>query len=228
MNETKQGGELVAPGQRAIDTTALLESLHDYQKKLNGTPRPSTIKKNAQARDAKYIPIGEVEKLLDEMFGGAWRTHSYQTQTVANELIGSIVLEYLHPVLGVWISRVGSAAVPVTMASGSKVPEMMEKKIVNALVTVSPHLKAECIKNAARSIGQRFGRDLNRDTTYGDYESMADLFISFERQTEIDGKLAECTSKEEVIALYRMELSDQEKRDMDVRNAFNKRKEEVS
>ena len=39
---------------------------------------------------------------------------------------------------------------------------IIENKIKNTLVKDFPHLKSECIKNAAKSLGVRFGRALNR------------------------------------------------------------------
>jgi hypothetical protein len=39
----------------------------------------------------------------------------------------------------------------------------VDAKITNTLVKDYPHLKAECIKNAAKSFGKWFGRDLNRN-----------------------------------------------------------------
>lgn len=222
-----EGKELQKIGGQALLVAETLENVHKFQTTLNGVPNPAEIKKNAAARDAKYIPIGEVEKLLDEMFAGLWQTHSFEWKVVANELVGSIVLEYFHPVVHVWMKRTGVGAVPVTMTSGSKVPEMLEKKIVNACVTVAPHLKAECVKNAARSIGQRFGRDLNRSTEYGDYESLSDMMIPFERMAEIETYLENCHTKDDVTECYRSMLSATEKRDLEIRNLFTKRRSEL-
>ena len=41
-------------------------------------------------------------------------------------------------------------------------PATVENKIKNTLVKDFPHLKAECLKNAAKSLGVAFGRNLNR------------------------------------------------------------------
>ena len=39
----------------------------------------------------------------------------------------------------------------------------VSKKIKNALEMDYPHLLADCIKSAAKSLGKAFGRDLNRE-----------------------------------------------------------------
>jgi hypothetical protein len=42
-------------------------------------------------------------------------------------------------------------------------PSDVDAKISNTLAKDYPHAKAEALKNAARSLGRCFGRDLNRD-----------------------------------------------------------------
>ena len=108
-----------------------------------------------------YLPIAHVEAQLDEIFFGLWQTSNFRWQVVANEIIGSIDLEVYNPVAGCWLKRTGAASVPVQQRSGSA-PSDVDAKYKNALVKDFPHLKADCIKNAAKSLGRRFGRDLNR------------------------------------------------------------------
>lgn len=120
----------------------------------------------AIARDEKegfdYLPIAHVEAQLDEIFLGLWQTKNFRWQVVANEIIGSIDLEVFNPVANAWITRTGTASVPIQQKSGSA-PTDVDAKYKNALVKDFPHLKADCVKNAAKALGRRFGRDLNRN-----------------------------------------------------------------
>lgn len=148
---------------------------------LNRVVPASDIRENRMANNAKYIPISFVEARLDEIYQGIWSHENFQTKVVANEIIGSIELKVFHPIAKVWLTRVGTASVviqqnawlldeqgnPVKDNRGEKIknkpkPSDVDAKISNTLVKDIPHLKAECVKNAAKSLGVWFGRDLNR------------------------------------------------------------------
>jgi hypothetical protein len=110
---------------------------------------------------------------LDELFLGQWSTTNFTWSAIANEVQGAITLEVLHPVTGEKIIRQGAASVIITV---DRVPDELkndpharnrwalspENKKPNALDLSFPKLKAECLKNAAQSLGKIFGRDLNR------------------------------------------------------------------
>lgn len=144
-----------------------IEDKYDFARKekflqyINTSPNETEVKTNKFAGNSKYLPISFIEMTLDEIFFMEWTTENFQYQVVANELIGSIDLVFTHPVSGKLIRRTGAAAVPIQMKSGSNVTDI-GSKIKNTLVKDFPHLKASCLANAARSIGKRFGRDLNR------------------------------------------------------------------
>ena len=123
-------------------------------------PEATAITKN-EKEGFLYLPIAHIEAQLDEIFMGLWQTSNFRWQVVANEIIGSIDLEVFHPIACHWVKRTGSASVPIQQKSGSA-PSDVDAKYKNALVKDFPHLKADCIKNAAKSLGRRFGRDLNR------------------------------------------------------------------
>jgi hypothetical protein len=135
-----------------------LKELLDFQRLLHS--QPENIKINKMANNAKYLPIGEVEKTLDELYSGLWQTTDFHFQVIANEIVGSIYLQVFHPVARVWITRTGAASTMILTIKDK--PANVDNKIKNTLVKDFPHLKAECIKNAARSLGVKFGRDLNR------------------------------------------------------------------
>jgi hypothetical protein len=162
----------------------------EWRSQLNTPPQADEIKSNPFANGAKFLPISAVEDRLDSLFNGLWKTHSYTQQVIANEVTGSIILEVMHP-SGVWLSRVGTAAVIIQQDKGAEITDL-SAKIKNTLVKDIPHLKSECIKNAAKSLGKAFGRNLNRASEYG-LES--DLTIEQVQQTidfieEVDDLLA--------------------------------------
>ena len=101
---------------------------------------------------------------------GLWQTENFKSSVVANEIIGQIDFIFFHPTAQTWIRRVGVAATLIQQEAGSDITDI-GKKIKNTLVKDYPHLKAECGKNAVRSIGKSFGRDLNRklEDTYTPY-----------------------------------------------------------
>jgi hypothetical protein len=134
-------------------------------------------------RKARTVVISHIEMTLDEMFFGQWKTENFRWHTIANEVQGSIELIVVHPVTGYEIKRVGAASVVITV---DRVPDQIKddpqlrnqwalspsNKKPNALDMAFPKLKAECLKNAAQSLGKIFGRDLNRKNfdTYKPYK----------------------------------------------------------
>lgn len=156
--------------------------LDNFAKQVLNRPVPQNdIRVNKMANNANYIPISFVETKLDEVFFGLWSIENFQTKVVANEIMGSLDLKVFHPIAQVWLTRVGVASVVIQqntwlldefgnaiLENGKKVKAPKPKasdvdaKILNTLVKDAPHLKAECVKNAAKSLGVMFGRDLNR------------------------------------------------------------------
>lgn len=113
----------------------------------------------------RYVPISYIESTLDRLFLGRWKTDNFQWSSQVNEMVGSIDLHVFNPVTKDWITRTGTAAIAIRQKRDSKVDDFIQTKLKNALEQDFPHLKADCIKNAAGSLGVVFGRDLNRDFT---------------------------------------------------------------
>lgn len=160
---------------------------------LSTNPPQTELKINKMANDSVYLPISYVENLLDELYFGLWNTKNFQIQIVANEIVGWLDLEVYNAPSQSWITRTGCASVQIQMDSGlkdengnqvwqdkKKVKDPnfrisdIDRKITNTLVKDFPHLKSECLKNACRSLGKAFGRDLNRkfEDEYNPNESM--------------------------------------------------------
>lgn len=147
--------------------TIKVESLENFSSKLHEIPHKKDIKANKHADNALYLPIAVVETKLDELFFGLWQTKGFEYRVIANEIVGSIELGVFHPVAKTWLWRSGAGAVMIQQKSerrgGSGDITDIGQKIKNTLVKDFPHLKAQCLKNAALSFGPAFGRNLNRD-----------------------------------------------------------------
>jgi Skp family chaperone for outer membrane proteins len=157
--------------------------LQSFLSRLNSLPRQESIDTTPDGK-AYTILISHIEMTLDEFFFGLWETYDFKWSTIANEVVGSILLEVVHPVTGQKLKRQGAAAIQIMVDKvpddlqeqrGDSMAEKMEKKRKrnqwannpenkksSALDMGFPKLKAECLKNAAQSFGKLFGRDLNR------------------------------------------------------------------
>lgn len=142
---------------------------------------------------AKTLFISHVEMTLDEYFFGLWSTENFKWSVIQNEVVGSLDLVVCHPVNGMMIRRTGAASIIIQV---DKVPDGLKgkernewalnasNKKSNALDMGFPKLKAECLKNAAQSLGKIFGRDLNRDKKQG----QADVFNPLIKNVVSSGK----------------------------------------
>lgn len=140
--------------------------------RLNQQPDPKSLEKTPDGK-AYTLPISHVEMTLDELFFGLWSTENFTHQLIANEIVGTLELVVTHPVTGTTIRRTGAAAIQIMV---DRVPEGVtgvnrnqwaldpNNKKPNALDRDYPKLKAECLKNAAASLGKIFARDINRKT----------------------------------------------------------------
>jgi hypothetical protein len=165
--------------------------LQTFLNYLNALPSPESLDRTPDGQ-AQTVLISHIEMTLDEFFFGMWETYDFKWSVIANEVVGSLILEVIHPVTGQKIKRTGAAAIQIMV---DKVPdelqerkedtpaEKMEKKRArnkwannpdnkksSALDMGFPKLKAECTKNAAQSFGKLFGRDLNRGAKADSYK----------------------------------------------------------
>ena len=128
---------------------------------LNREPDPKEVRVNQHAGNTRYLPISYVEMGLDELFFGLWSTENFKWQAMANEVVGSIELVLTHPVTGQTIRKTGASAVMIRQQKGARITDL-DAKYHNSLEMDFPHLKSDCIVNAAKGLGKYFGRDLNR------------------------------------------------------------------
>lgn len=166
-----------------------------FNEALSAAPGKDEIKKhpfikvtktvNGEKQDAplEYLPIEYVEAKLNHFFHGLWQVTNFKYTVIVNEVVGDLELAVYHPQAGVWLRRAGTGAVLIqqraeyeTNAQGQRVKKAQDlldinRKVANTLTKDMGHLKAECIKNAAKSFGRTFGSDLARDledTGYAD------------------------------------------------------------
>ena len=151
-------------------STETAEALQKFQTRLNSPPNDGGVESTPDNK-AKTVVISHIEMTLDEMFFGQWKTENFKWASIANEVQGSIELVCIHPVTGFELRRTGAASIIIMV---DRVPDGVtgsdrnqwalnpSNKKANALDMAFPKLKAECLKNAAQSLGKVFGRDLNR------------------------------------------------------------------
>lgn len=159
--------------------------LQNFLQRLNREPNPEELDRTPDGK-AKTLPISFVEMTLDEIFLGQWSTENFTAKQVVNEVCGELELVVIHPVTGMSIRRTGAASIIIMT---DKVPDTVtgqarnewalspSNKKYNALDLGYPKLKAECVKNAAQSLGKIFGRDLNRkksDRLQEEYKRLGD------------------------------------------------------
>jgi len=134
-----------------------------------------------------YLPVSHIETLLDEIFGaGCWSCEMQSIQVIGNEILGICNLKVFHPILLQWITRTGTAATQIRQSKGAENTDV-NAKLKNALEMDVPHLKSDCLKNAAKTLGRVFGRDLNRafEDIYDPKESVPDALMLIANATSM-------------------------------------------
>jgi len=173
------------------------ENIIEFQNLLNEPPKK--VNTNSLANNSKYVPVDDIERQLDMLYSGLWSTEKFEYKVVANEIIGNITLKVFHPVAKVWLTRCGAGSIMIMVSKGK--PAVLENKIKNALVSGFPKLKSECIKNAAKSLGVSFGRNLNRKNT-NEIKILPEILIEKEEINNVREKLNACETKSDFKKIY--------------------------
>lgn len=159
------------------DKDKVLVKRQAFQQLLDRFPRKEILKQHPYMKNVVYLPISHIEGLLDALFFGQWETTNFQYLLIGNELSGSMELSYIDPITDRRITKVGAAAEQVQV---NALPDAEKKKMSKseismhsldlqnnkkpaALTGLIGSLKTDCLKNAAKSIGNAFGRSINRD-----------------------------------------------------------------
>ncbi len=135
--------------------------MQDFTRRLNAEPNPAEFELTPDGK-ARTLPISFVEMTLDEIYLGQWETSDPTYQQVFNEVVGTIMLTVTHPVTGERIKRAGWASIVITQDKDAQIADFNITKKKNALDLSFPKLGSEALKNAAKSLGKVFGRDINR------------------------------------------------------------------
>lgn len=131
--------------------------IESLMKQFNREPDPAHIKNDGFSKK-DYLPISVIEALLDQEFGPLnWKTTNFKVLPLgANPgkegqvyIAATITLAVINTNFGepIWVEREGATSGYCSHG---------------VIATFAAKLKAEAIKNAAKSLGKVFGRDLNR------------------------------------------------------------------
>jgi len=197
----KTGGTSLA----ANDATKV-PAIEEFVKRLHEWPEQNEVKVNEKANNSFYLPISFVQTKLDEFYMGLWQTRNFTTKVVANEIIGELGLQVFHPIIHQWITRVGVASVMIQQVSKNKGGTgditNIGDKIKNTLTKDYPHLYAECLKSAAKTLGVAFGRDLNRKEV-DEYNPVYTQEIQVDEiRAELEAKLNACSTTKEMVGVW--------------------------
>lgn len=192
-----------------------------FQNSLNVDPEPEELKE----RDGiKYLPIEVVESKLNYFFKGLWDTAQFKYTVVVNELVGDLELKVFHPIAKVWLTRSGAGAVMIRQKSKDKSGKKLDtdvldisRKIPNAMEMDIGHLKADCIKNAAKSLGRAFGSDLLRDI------KSPHLGVDMVSQEQIEAELEKVKGRDELKELF-LSLPITSQKDRSISNLFRSKR----
>ena len=130
---------------------------------LGSSPDQGSIQTNRFAQNSQYLPVSHIEGKLDAIFGPmGWKISNFLLTQIGGKQTGDVMkgffsvslsLSCKNPDTGEWVERSG-------VASGSATDKQIE--------TFAAKLKAEAFKNAAKSFGATFGRNLNRKQVFQD------------------------------------------------------------
>ena len=142
---------------RAVQKQKLTELT--YKQVLSLNP-PKSIVKHHDFGKFDYIPITAVERILDGLFDG-WTAEVLREGAVVNGFYVVVRLSAKIPQSDKVMVADGIGFAEFQTSRGAA-PTDFTKLIQGAGVLAIPRAKAEAIKNAAKSFGNIFGRNLTR------------------------------------------------------------------
>ena len=193
-------------------------ALDQFAKKLN--KKPQNVATNQQQGNYKYLPISHVQNLLNQIFLTRWQVKNFDYREIHMQLCGTLELWVFNPITKEWLVRQGTAATQIRCDRNSGKP------IKNGLSMDLPRLQADCIKNAAKSLGKVFGADLNRKiedhykTHFSNYVESQSYDIS-----KVSKQVDACNNTLELLAL--MDSNPYFAQDAELCAIFEERKNEL-
>lgn len=194
------------------DSKQTFKSLEDFTRLINEAPPKEGLQKTPDGK-ADTLTISHVEATLDEVYLGQWGTTDVNIQVVANEILVWLTLWVIHPLTKIKIERSGFAAVQITV---DKAPDEiknnyqeknrwalnLDNKKPNACYLAFPKAKSEAIKNAAKTLGKIFGRELNRKVEDTPEDFYSDLIDATEAIDAIALDMAKCKTIDELLVFW--------------------------
>lgn len=164
MEEQLNGNEL-----SILQKTVAKQKLTDitYKQILDTNP-PKSIIKHHQYGKFDYLPITAVERLLDGLFS-SWNVEILREGNVVNGFYVIVRLTANIPNSDKSLVSDGIGFAEFQTTKGSS-PTDFTKLMPGAGILAIPKAKTEAIKNAAKSFGNLFGRNLLRDDDQSDAE----------------------------------------------------------
>lgn len=156
----------IAVVEKTIEKAGKLTEL-TYKVVLSADP-PKKIIKHHKFGDFDYLPITAVERLLDGLFDG-WNAEILREGLVANGFYVAVRVRAKLPGSDKILVSDGIGFAEFQTVKGAS-PTDLSKIIQGAGVMAIPRAKAEAIKNAAKSFGNLFGRNLTRKDDNAEYE----------------------------------------------------------
>jgi len=136
-------------------------NLDGFLKRVSKKPDPKNIKKNAFANNAEYLEIGYIQAELDRVYAGLWEWKIDKIEHLINGCLVYGTLSVFNPIANAYIKRSGVGFKQYQMKAGTTDPTPANLS-PKALERDVPIANAEAMKNAAKTIGNAFGRGLNR------------------------------------------------------------------
>ena len=130
---------------------------------LDRQPDSKFVEANKYAGNSKFLGIGYIEQMLD-LIDPCWSFLPVDRGVYGNSFIYEGLLELTHPLTGDKIRRTGIGAVPIEL-DAKRATSAIDFEHINpkAMHKNVPAARSYALKNAAQSIGDIFGRNLNRN-----------------------------------------------------------------
>jgi hypothetical protein len=145
-----------------IKKSEQLANVTSFMKLLNVPPKKNVIKQNKFANNSNYLSIGHIEHLLDSFFP-EWSYEVKSTQVLGNSIAVTVSLTLTSPITGNIIKRDGVGACPIELKSGTQNALDFGNISPKAIQKNLPTAKSLALKNAAQTIADIFGRNINRE-----------------------------------------------------------------
>lgn len=186
-------------------TAVIIEVASDLDRfaaRVNQAPAQSELHKDPKGFE--YLPASFIQMEMDEIFLGLWSWEVKSIQVVANEILVCGDLKYFHPISGQWITRSGVGAAIIRQTKGANITDI-DGKIKDAITMDLPHAETDAFKNAAKKIGKRFGRDLNRKFTdeYRWQSEEGEQSEVNDYRAALQAKINECKNIADLTKLYK-------------------------